>query len=470
MRPDPKPILLVLAGALTAAAGCNRLASHAQWYASPAMCSEHADCGPAKVCIEEVCVRDDGARFDPGSIDASVWFANPSGVCRWDDDCGPWLCVDAQCTAPAESGRELPARTELRYWDGSCTDHTDCGPWFCADGWCTAPGRIDPTAALPTAVEGVGARCTSDAACDPGSDCVSPGWCRAAAADEPMTWRDVAWSVDDAAYPDASCNYDTDCGARVCVAGWCQAADLAGLVGPTRDAFAYYDSSCAGDSDCGAWRCVSFWCRDPARIGQAESGDVDRLAARALRDGALDADGHPLPEWIDQNANSPSPDVAESVDPYKDDYVLGGVSGTGTLGALSSIGSFGYGGLGISGSGTGSLGGLGGFGTTTLQATPCASHDECGATDACVAPGVCQANMRGTPFTTADITAFSTAGQFCAADVDCGPMTCVSGTCVPTEDTGATMPLREEIYYYDGSCYDSTQCGPWTCAAGWCRP
>ncbi len=105
--------------------------------------------------------------------------------------------------------------------------------------------------------------------------------------------------------------------------------------------------------------------------------------------------------------------------------------------------------------------------------TSCGGDDECAQGADCVSPGFCQSNLGSEIMTYADINAsayFSSPGGECVRTSDCGPWVCERRVCVPPEQAGRAMPLRQDIRYFDGSCLRQTDCGSWTCSrSGWCR-
>jgi len=260
------------------------------WALTEGACDRHDHCADGEACIERACVR--GALDDPltmAEVDASVWFADPSGACRWDSECGPWACEDGACVAPETTARYGDLRrSDLRWWDGSCQSADDCGGLLCADDFCVAVGHVAPTAEPgvdppPTG----GLTCLSDEMCPDGADCVSPGWCVDGVVDDPMTWHDID-AASFAAHDDGSCNYDADCGPWVCHEGWCMRPEYAGHDVPTRGDFRWFDSSCSGDADCGEWLCVREFCTAPDRVTTYAGDETNRSdAARLWRDGLV---------------------------------------------------------------------------------------------------------------------------------------------------------------------------------------
>lgn len=204
--------------------------------------------------------------LDVSEINASQWFTYEDGSCSYDTDCGPWMCEDGVCVAFNETERHVPGRREFRYFDGSCNFSSDCGPWSCADGWCTEPGYESPSSLrAPDENPPSGISCLSDNQCPEGGDCLFPGQCVAGAADERMTFVDVAareWFAND----DGSCTGDTECGPHVCHDGRCSAPELVGVDLPERSEFHFFDASCSDDEHCGPWNCDdSGWCQHPDR-------------------------------------------------------------------------------------------------------------------------------------------------------------------------------------------------------------
>ena len=238
------------------------------WAAIAGPCLRHDACPTGQACVMGACVAADlDAPASVDALEATAWFDSRSGVCEWDDACGPWACHQGACVAPSTAGITPPARRALSYYDLSCRTQSDCGPWVCADGWCHAPGRIGPDAALPTDEAGVGTgvTCLSDDECGRGQECVHSGYCHVGRGGEPMTFIELGRRFR--RYGDGSCNADTDCGPEVCHAGWCMPREVAGATVRTRADYRFYDSSCLEDQDCFGWTCEDGWCEDPTRSG-----------------------------------------------------------------------------------------------------------------------------------------------------------------------------------------------------------
>lgn len=473
---------LVLLAALTTLSGCRRGADDPLWFVQSEACLRHEQCGTDGLCVEGSCA----SRAEDGPIAFAATSGAralvPASECRWDDECGPWVCVAGACADPAVSGLSLPNRSELRYWDGSCLSHDDCGPWLCASGFCAQPGRIGPVASVPrrSDIGGTGEPCIADLDCADGQDCRYPGYCHEGIGDNAFFVSEVPWDPGVATYLDASCNFDMDCAGRMCVDGWCIAPEFAGLEPLRRNQLNYYDGSCTYDEDCGPWVCVDSWCRDPGRVG-VDHGVPDDVsqAARARAEGVWTADPAELAEWVEADA------LAYGVGALATSELAGETdkwdgSQMGVLGALGSSAGYpsGLGGLMGSGVGLGGLGSSGGYGGsggigtlgTGWGATSCSSNSECAAGDACVYPGECRSGAASEPFTTANIEFSAQPGDACSIDDHCGPMFCRQSVCTPVEDVESSMPPRSDIYFHDGSCDSQDDCGSWQCVGLWCRP
>jgi hypothetical protein len=232
-------------------------------------CLRNDECDRGSICLAGACAERSGEEpLDVSQLNASQWFTNEDGSCQYDDQCGPWVCHEGVCTTYVDAERTPLSHDSFRYFDGSCNFRTDCGAWTCADGWCTQPGFASPSATLaPDEAPpiGVGSSCLSDNTCPEEADCVYPGLCIAGAANETMTFADVAapeWFTN----PDGSCVADTECGPHSCVDGRCTAPELADLPLPERSSFFFFDGSCSDEEHCGPWSCVDGWCKDPDRL------------------------------------------------------------------------------------------------------------------------------------------------------------------------------------------------------------
>lgn len=276
------------AACLIAIAGCGGRSEN-PWNTSSDGCRRHDQCGSNQACVFGECVS---GRLDEEmsveDINGALLFANESGFCTWDSDCGPWACNEDMCMSPQEAGRELLSRGSYRYYDASCQSHDDCGEWFCANGWCHAAGTIGPDVELPLVSNGTGTGtgCLGDDDPTCNGECIWPGYCHEGRGDEPMSFLEIDGRFT--TYADYSCNYDTDCGPEVCFEGWCMARELAGTETRTRADYRYFDASCAADADCRGWTCVDGWCEDPTQIGVYKGNQSDDTeAAAAYRNGTV---------------------------------------------------------------------------------------------------------------------------------------------------------------------------------------
>lgn len=506
--------------ALVAAACSGRGPLDDPWALDEGACERHDDCDDGAACVERVCI--DGAADAPlalAGVEASVWFDDPNGTCRWDSECGPWACVDRRCVAPETTDRYASVqRTDFVWWDGSCRTGADCGPWLCADNFCVAPGHVAPSAApgvdpVPTGT----VTCLADEMCPDGFDCVSPGRCVEGVADEPMTYFDID-ATPFVTYDDGSCNYDADCGPWTCHEGWCMRPEYAGRDTLTRGDLRWFDGSCSGDADCGSWICVREFCADPDRFA-VYAGDEDdaSAAARAWRTGSVPEPIHDPRDPDPPLAPTPIPEAVEPVESQAageagDEAVLLGVLGGSDTSAMfgpdafeasdledlfaegtfgdDMVDEFGHGAFAegaldaaiLDGGSTAWAGdelhGGGGLAVTSSAydlstGTSCLEQADCAPGGACVAPGWCQEGRLDEAMTVNDIDAstwFDHPDGACTRDDECGPWGCDDGTCAPWSDLGVEMPIRRSFRFYDLSCSTSADCGDWTCSSGFCNP
>lgn len=392
-------------------------------------CLKHDDCRGDNLCVVGVC--------EPASADgpvaledvaASQWFSDPDGFCSFDNECGPWLCVHDECVPPSTDDRQLPPLSAFRYWDTSCVAAADCGPWLCADGWCTQPGFVSPNATLATVTAPPGERsCLGDNECPENADCVYPGYCRANAADEPMSFTELgasAWYSNS----DASCVNDNECGPHACVDGWCVSQEYGDRERPPRSNFFYYDASCSTDASCGTWVCADGFCQDPNHFDPSLALLDDGVETMAI--GTIGGDGSQL--W-----------GAEFEDYRAEEELFAEMGGV-------------VDGMGVVGLGS------------TLY---CLSDDECPADADCVHPGECVDGAATETMTFVDLplTFYATDSGACDTDADCGPHACERNVCIDQETAGRPRPLRSNFLYYDASCSTGADCGTWICDRGFCQ-
>ncbi len=416
-------LTLALFAPLVACGGTRAL----PWDVGALDCAMHEQCDDGEACVMGTCTG--GRLREPMSVEditATQWYRHDDGSCRFDEDCGPWVCDEGACVSPEAAGITLPPRADFAFWDLSCRASDDCGDWYCIEGFCNAPDRLSPQARPTTAVidTGSGSACLGDDDCGSNGECVWPGYCHTGRSDEPMTWDDIPATAT-TVYADMSCNYDTDCGPHVCDDGWCRPHELAGRSVPLRGDLEFFDGSCIDYLDCGPWECRNGYCRepgtadeyrgDPDSSGQASTGAIGALGGLVV-DGGVWEDGSVWGDYDFENE----------------------------------------GGLGLYGFGTGAAG--------------CLANEDCGDDQLCAYPGYCEDGIGDEPFDLTELAPYVIGLEaVCFVDLDCGPWQCVDNACeLPSWSDQA--PARRDVRYFDFSCAQDDDCGSFSCEDGWCRP
>jgi len=474
-------------------------------------CYRHDQCRQGAACVEARCVS--GRLNEPANVDqifAQQWFESRDGRCVYDSSCGPWVCREGSCQAPGSVGVTLPARETFAYWDLSCVEPADCGTWVCANGWCHSGDAVDSRAERAhVRLDGRTTRtCLADTDCG-GDTCVYPGFCYVGVGHLPMTFADI----QDLGYglrADGTCDYDDDCGPRICYENRCVPAEHTPIDPRLRRDYSYYDGSCNQPSDCHGWDCVRGWCRDPERVNPHRSqnwyDDEDEFYAyRAL----LDVDSYDIAQLFDEdtyawpcgsNDDTACHEIGGLLLGPDDDASMFGtldlwsIDDTSWLDQLAEgVDSNELGGLGamtgsydpdigasIEGGGVGSVSGYDVDAGTGDETEPneaiasrstrsfCQSHATCAG--ACIWPGSCasvdEAARVALPVAQLIDAYVLNEGASCGASRDCDLAACDGGLCVVPNE----VPLASTFTYLDGSCLTDAHCGLWACNGTFCYP